>query len=120
VNINVEEGLITYSSDGTYLRKDLLVIVDGVKVCTNKARTARTTLVFHSQTNFVSNITGKEEQLVPLGRSVFRYLIPFEKVMQDAELRIHFEDEGHGRWVLCNPLSWTYVGILTVTKFGIL
>lgn len=63
------------------------------------------------QSKFCSAITGKDEPLVPFGRSVFRMLIPFEKVYEDEELAKHFRGEGHGWWIPCNPPAWTFVSI---------
>ncbi|RDI85507.1 Eukaryotic translation initiation factor 3 subunit H [Venturia inaequalis] len=91
--VNVEDGLITVQ-DGTHFKKDFIVIADGVK------------------SKFCSAITGKDEPLVPFGRSVFRMLIPFEKVYEDEELAKHFRGEGHGWWIPCNPPAWTWFPIL--------
>ncbi|TID21734.1 Eukaryotic translation initiation factor 3 subunit H [Venturia nashicola] len=65
--LDVEQGLITVQ-DGTQFKKDFLVIADGSKFC--------------------SAITGKDQPLVPFGRSVFRMLIPFEKVKMAPEVKL--------------------------------
>ncbi|KAK5079770.1 hypothetical protein LTR70_009185 [Exophiala xenobiotica] len=88
--VDVGDGVIGFD-DGTSVRKDLVVIADGIK------------------SRFVSYITGQDEPLVRNGRSVYRCLVPFNEINKEARLREIFQRQAPGFWVPFTPTSATYV-----------
>ncbi|KAH8653574.1 hypothetical protein BX600DRAFT_515839 [Xylariales sp. PMI_506] len=80
VDVDVEKGIITLSS-GEAIKKDLCIIADGAK------------------TKHASKITEKAEPIWKNGRSVYRALIPFDKITERPELYEYFKDQEPGYWV---------------------
>jgi salicylate hydroxylase len=64
--------------DGTVITKDLLIIADGIK------------------SNFVNQITDTNTAAQETGRSVFRTLIPMDKLLSDPTIAPFFENEPSG------------------------
>ncbi|TID25646.1 3-hydroxybenzoate 6-hydroxylase [Venturia nashicola] len=75
--VNFENGTIVLS-DGSFFEKDLIVVADGA----------------HS--HIVNQLSGGSSTLKASGRSIYRCLIPMERLMSDPAVSTLFEDQGPG------------------------
>lgn len=87
------EGVVLTTSDGTRFEKDLIVVADG------------------SHSRFASQVDGKDIPTQKIGKSVFRTLIPFDKLMSDDGIRKVFEGQPSGFCSVLNPMT----GVFCVT-----
>lgn len=78
-----DAGTLTLT-DGTVVTKDLLVIADGIK------------------SNFVSRIANTNETAEETGKSVFRTLIPMDKLLSDPTVAPFLKNEPSG-FLLASP-----------------
>ncbi|KAK4548334.1 hypothetical protein LTR36_010204 [Oleoguttula mirabilis] len=92
VKVDCESG-VTLFKDGTEVKKDLIIIADGI------------------QSGFVETITGEEIPTKKTGRSVYRTLIPVSRLMGDPLTRPLFEGQGSGFCVAFNIAK----GIMYIT-----
>ena len=76
-SLDCEKGSITTAS-GEVVSKDLIVVADGA----------------HSE--LVETIVGRKASIQKLGRSAFRSLIPFDRLVADPDVRPFFENESTG------------------------
>ena len=83
-DMDPEDGVL-HMADGTRIQKDLLILADGQ----------------HSP--FLEKITGQTLPMVKTGRSSFRALIPFDKLMADPVTRAQFHNESPGFHVAFMP-----------------
>ncbi|KAF2839500.1 FAD/NAD(P)-binding domain-containing protein, partial [Patellaria atrata CBS 101060] len=77
IDINCEEGIIIFN-DGSRISKDLVVVADGA----------------HSR--HLQLITGKPIPMIDTGRSVYRALVPMNKVLEKPALLQLFENQAPG------------------------
>ena len=95
-NIDPEDGIL-HTSDGRRIQKDLLVLADGQ----------------HSP--FLEKITGQDLPMVKTGRSSFRALIPFDKIMADPMTREQFHNELPGFYGPFMPPHEGVGPVITIT-----
>ncbi|KAI0145397.1 hypothetical protein GGR57DRAFT_494578 [Xylariaceae sp. FL1272] len=77
---NRDESRTITLADGTTTRKDLVVIADGIK------------------SQFVAQITGRDEPIKEMPWSAYRCLIPMEDILADEQFQAIFETEKSGFW----------------------
>lgn len=95
VNLDLD-GSMTLA-DGRTLRKDLIVVADGIRVRIYLCLLF-TSLVGHDlniwQTRFASVVAqGESVRAVPTGTAVYRFLIPTEKLLADEQTRHIYEGD---------------------------
>ena len=76
--VNCDLGTLTLA-DGMTLQKDLIVLADGVKVSLLTTLSRCTNIALKSP--FVADVAGKDVPLTKTGRSIFRTLIPIDRIM---------------------------------------
>lgn len=96
-SVDCESGTITLEQ-GTAVKKDLVVIADGIRVSFTNAQAGRK-LSDSNKTHLVGDITGHDQPLQHTGSSFYRCLIPFDEINRDPELSAIWKDEGPGFWV---------------------
>ncbi|KAF2769480.1 FAD/NAD(P)-binding domain-containing protein [Teratosphaeria nubilosa] len=77
VDLDCEKGILTFG-DGERVQKDLIVIADGIK------------------SRFVKAVCGEDIPSEKTGRSIYRTLIPMDRLMADPAIRPMFENQGSG------------------------
>lgn len=79
ISVDCETGEI-WLGNGLAKKKDLVVISDGIR------------------SNFIRNITGKDEPLMDFGWSMYRLTIPMYDLMRHSNIRRHFDTDKPGFW----------------------
>lgn len=92
VDVDVDAGII-HIDGGAKHQKDLVVIADGQ----------------HDQIN--AKVTGVEVPMQRAGQTAYRCLIPMEKIMEDEETKVLFENQPPGFWAPALPAK----GVMVVT-----
>lgn len=92
VDVDVDAGII-HIEGGAKHQKDLVVIADGQ----------------HDQINI--KVTGVEVPMQRSGQTAYRCLIPMEKIMEDEETKVLFENQPPGFWAPALPAK----GVMVVT-----
>ncbi|KAK6413631.1 hypothetical protein LTR81_012424 [Elasticomyces elasticus] len=77
VDVDCEKGVITFD-DGSVVTKDLVVIADGIK------------------SRFVDVVSGEHVPTQKTGKSVYRTLIPFDRIMKDPLIAPIFDQQKSG------------------------
>ncbi|RDI76891.1 hypothetical protein Vi05172_g13129 [Venturia inaequalis] len=84
--VGFEKGTIVLG-DGSCVEKDLIIVADGV----------------HSQ--IVDQLSGGSSSLKDSGRSIYRCLIPMDKIMADPAVRTIYEDQEPGFLSIRDPID---------------
>ncbi|KAF7189751.1 3-hydroxybenzoate 6-hydroxylase 1 [Pseudocercospora fuligena] len=93
VDLQCEDGIIKFK-DGKEVKKDLVVVADGLK------------------SNFIQTVTATNISPKKIGKSVFRGLIPISDLMSDPIIAPYFENEGSGFFSGYSPLN---SGVMFIT-----
>ena len=64
---------------------------------------------------FIRDITGHDMPMTKTGRSCFRALIPFDKIMEDDNTRALFDNEAEGFMVPFIPGNTPFGAVVAVT-----
>lgn len=99
------EGTITLAN-GECVKKDLVVVADGVRVSTilpptqnclfcNVSKACMLNIPLKWQSKFPPKVVGDEvsTQVSPTGTAVYRFLIPTEDLLKDPQTRPYFDQE---------------------------
>jgi salicylate hydroxylase len=92
VDVDVDAGII-HIEGGAKHQKDLVVVADGQ----------------HDQINV--KVTGVEVPMQRSGQTAYRCLIPMDKIMEDEETKVLFENQAPGFWAPALPAK----GVMVVT-----